>query len=74
MMGDTVYILSASYNGSRLMYAGGGDKLSATLRLGQAKQFPSETHARMYMIEAHETWQVQKITKKKIFEARLHGK
>ena len=72
MSSNTVYILSASYHGDRLMYIGTDNE--ATLRLGDAKIFPSDRHADEWKFRKQSTyWQVQPISAKKLFAEKLKG-
>ncbi len=70
---DTVYILSANYSGEKLMYYAAVNRLGSTLKLSQANVFHAreEAEEELDIIAGH--WQIQTISAKKLFAARLKG-
>lgn len=74
----TVYILSASYGGSRLMYIQNAINpligSRAGSKLSSAMIFETRKDAETFQFEEPATgWQVQPITRKEIFKAGLLG-
>lgn len=75
---ETVYVLSASLSGGKIMYL--QENISpeigsrAGMKLSGAKIFKTEEEAQTFRVEEPAmAWQIQPTTRKKIFTARLLG-
>lgn len=70
---NTVYVLSSRiYNGS--LYLKNSRQARATLKLNEAKVFKSEDQVKHFLGKCKaEYWQIQPISSKIIFEAKLKG-
>lgn len=71
-MSDKVYVLSASYSGERLMYAA-YNSLGATLHINKANIWSTREEAENELNITEGNWQIQPITKKKLFKMKLSG-